>query len=96
MRYLPTEYCYISQAANHPFLVKHTLQVRFLAELKASFTADAELKYVIFFPGQDKGMSIATYLIKIPWTMISLKNREYVVGKYRIVDTEQNICNLDK
>lgn len=76
MRYLPTEYCYISPAANHTFLVKHTLRVRFLAKLKAPFTADAEIKHITFFPGQEKGMSIATYLIKIPWAMIRLKNRD--------------------
>jgi len=77
-------------------LVKRTLQVRFLAEPKGPFTADAEIKCVTYFPGQEKGMSITTYLMKISWTMIPLKNRECVVGKYRIVDTEQNICNFDE
>lgn len=79
MRYLPTEYCYISQAANHSFLVKHTLQVRFSAKMKAPLTADDEIKYVTFFPGQEKGMSVVTYLMKIPWTIMPLKNREYMV-----------------
>lgn len=46
--------------------------------MKAPFTADDEIKYVTSFPGQEKGTSVITYLMKIPWTIIPLKNREYM------------------
>lgn len=47
--------------------------------MKAPFIADDEIKHVTFFPGQEKGMSVVTYLMKITQTMIPLKNRECVV-----------------
>lgn len=56
----------------------HTTSQTF-ARLKAPFTANAEIKYVTFFPGQEKGVLIAIYLMKILWTVIPLKNMEYVV-----------------
>lgn len=82
MPYLPTEYYYISQAASHSFLVKYTQQVRYLAELNALFMIYVE--QVTFFSGQEKGMLIAIYMIEIPWTMIPLKNMEYMAGRQGI------------